>query len=295
MQMISQNLKLSTSLSGSLYVGTAHQTSAPSPGPVAILRHVSPALLTVCPVPLPVLFSLLPAPSLFSFPPLSSPSSDVHDEIFSTPGASEAWKQYQTFKREDIKQVAEMYCRLAKATGLDITADTPFNLILAPKMGLFVDPVCGNVPMAASATMVPAGKCTDKILLVPPQAEHEKVKVKSVRWMGENEDRKLACASIVEYELDKEEVRVKQECLRQVLRDIKKNKQQIQIELVAAKNAERRKVSACSHVERMRKAMCLKSAGSIWGCRAIPVHSSRFSRCAGGRPQPVCLGGQKKH
>ena len=124
------------------------------------------------------------------------------------------------------------------------------------------------------------------------------VKVKSVRWMGNNENRKLACTTIVEYELDKEEVRVKQEYVRQVIADIKKNKQQVQIELFATKNAKRRKVSACSHVDRMRKAhvaVWLKPPGSIWGRCAVPVQSSRRSSCAGGRSQPVCLGGQTKH
>jgi len=304
-------------------VGTAETSlqggAMVSPGPVAILRHVSPALLTVCPFPVSVLFSQggqptgqpsnalgirdttpLPFPSLLPFPPLPCPSSDVRDEIWSTPEASDAWK-YQEFKREEIKQVADMYCRLSKLTWLDITADTPFDLILAPKMGLSVDPTRCKVPMSVITyiSIVPAGKCQpDNILLDLPQAEHETVKVKSVRWMGNNENRKLACATIVEYELDKEEVRVKQECVRQVMADVKKNKQQVQIELFAAKNAERRKVSACSHVDRMRKAqvaVCLKPPGSIWGRRAVPVQSSRRSSCAGGRSQPVCLGGQTKH
>ena len=59
---------------------------------------------------------LLPPPSLLPFPPLPSPSSDVCDEILSTPEANDAWKQYQKFKREELKQVAYMYCRLAKVT-----------------------------------------------------------------------------------------------------------------------------------------------------------------------------------
>ena len=279
-----------------------------STGSSVIMRHVPLAALTVCPYPQPALFSQVqpsfqPAKTMTTLASAPSANSGVRDVILSTPEANAAWKQFQQLQRDEIQAVADMYRRLAR---YNITADMPFNLMLpnadhscqhviVPPPAV---PTSGSVLtwISVTETRIPAGKSVPAtIMLDLAQVEHKTtVKVKSVRWMGNDESKKLACATIVDYDLDNEEVKVKREHIRRVLGDVKNNEKQVQIEIFAARNAERRKMSASSHVNRMRKAQAVPGpmpapiAPSCTG-RTVAMRSVRRSSY---RSQPVCLGAQ---
>ena len=243
---------------------------------------------------------MVPPPAV---PTSGSANSGVRDVILSTPEANAAWKQFQQLQRDEIQAVADMYRRLAR---YNITADMPFNLMLpnadhscqhviVPPPAV---PTSGSVLtwISVTETRIPAGKSVPAtIMLDLAQVEHKTtVKVKSVRWMGNDESKKLACATIVDYDLDNEEVKVKREHIRRVLGDVKNNEKQVQIEIFAARNAERRKMSASSHVNRMRKAQAVPGpmpAPIAPRCTGHTV-AMRSVRRSSYRSQPVCLGAQ---
>jgi len=282
--------------------------AASSTGSSVIMRHVPLAALFVCPFTQPALFSQVqpsfqPAKTMTTLASAPSANSGVRDETLSTLESNTAWKQFQQLKREEIQAVADMYHRLAR---YNITADTPFNLIL-PNADLYrqhviVPPLAVSTSrsvltwISVTETRIPAGKSVPAtIMLDLAQVERKTtVKVKSVRWMGNDESKKLACATIVDYDLDNEEVKVKREHIRRVLEDVKNNEKQVQIEIFAARNVERRKMSASSHVNRMRKAQAVPGpmpapiAPTCTG-RTVAMRSVRRSSY---RSQPVYLGSQ---